>query len=237
MKVFDETIRKMEALLGNYSARLLPPLEGYPTEKEKVFLFPEDAYCSLGGRNVPSSYSFSYTSDPALVAKEQSYLIGKDLPELSGEVPFVHAVMLRLSENEKNDQELYGMFRRIEYTRYSLFPAGYMVKVNTNQLKEGALVGFEAKEKGLNFAALASLFASSFRKEKSIVAVKQYFVTDPSFPYGEFASLASSSERIIVTLDHIMKKLVMDCSSCEFKGVCDEIEGMRELHKKEEGKR
>lgn len=74
-------------------------------------------------------------------------------------------------------------------------------------------------------------FLSQFKKEQHVRYVRQIFITDPSFPYNKLLKLSQESEGITVALDHIMKKLKMDCRTCSFKDICDEIEGMRELHK------
>jgi hypothetical protein len=37
-------------------------------------------------------------------------------------------------------------------------------------------------------------------------------------------------DKITLTLNHIMDGLATDCSVCSFKQVCDEVEGMKELH-------
>lgn len=234
MKVYDESIKKTLALLGDSQARLLPLEGGYPLEEGKVFLFPEDAAVELGGREKPSPYQISYTSSSELVKDDACYLIGKDIPELSGEICFAHVSFLRFEEEDgTQEQTLYRLLRNIEYTRYKLNPAFVMVRVNTNRMREGALIGKDALKNGFNFAKLGALFADAYKKEKRVKAVTQYFITDPEFPYSELEAISKQSEGITVALDHIMKKLAMDCSSCQFKGVCDEIEGIRDVHRKE----
>ncbi len=234
MKVYDESIKKTLALLGKSQARLLPLTEGYPLDEGKVFLFPEDAAIDLGGREKPSPYEIAYTSSVDLVKDDACYLIGKDIPELDGETSFAHVSLLRFEEEEgTKEQTLYRYLRDIEYTRYKLNPFSVMIRVNTNRIREGALIGKEAVDKGLNFSKLGALFADAYKKETRVKAVVQYFITDPAFPYAELETLAKQNEGITVALDHIMKKLAMDCSTCQFKGVCDEIEGIRDVHRKE----
>lgn len=234
MKVYDEVIQTGSALLGEKPARPLPICPGYPLEKEKVFVFPEDSILDLGGSNLPSPYLMAYTSSSRLVKEDAVYLIGEDIPNLKGPVPYAHISFLRFEEEEASkEQELYRLLRNIEYQRYKLYPEGCLIRVNTNRMREGVLVGKDAFIKGMDFAKLGSLFMDAYKKEKRVRAVVQYFITDPSFPFDKLESLAKRSEGITVALDHIMKKLAMDCSTCEFKGICDEIEGMREVHKKE----
>ena len=41
---------------------------------------------------------------------------------------------------------------------------------------------------------------------------------------------ARQAETITRSLDRIFGNLVMNCASCDLKVVCDEVEGMKELH-------
>ena len=68
--------------------------------------------------------------------------------------------------------------------------------------------------------------------------ITEYIIGDANkdFPYDKLAQYASSMEDITKSLDKIFNNLVMDCRSCNLKPVCDEVEGMRELHKRLEVK-
>ncbi len=61
-------------------------------------------------------------------------------------------------------------------------------------------------------------------------------ITGPTFDFKTFEQTAKLNEGITVTLDHILKNLKMDCATCSFKDICDTIEGMRDVHKREEYK-
>ena len=69
---------------------------------------------------------------------------------------------------------------------------------------------------------------------KGIIKITNKYFTDPTFDFATFAQVAKFNEGITVTLDHILKNLKMDCATCSFKDICDTIEGMRDIHKREE---
>ena len=56
------------------------------------------------------------------------------------------------------------------------------------------------------------------------------FITLPDFPYDELEALARRGEALTSSLHRIFDNLVMDCSACSLKPVCDQVEGLRELH-------
>ena len=41
---------------------------------------------------------------------------------------------------------------------------------------------------------------------------------------------AKKADAITNTLTHIMEGLPTDCTVCQLKDICDEVEGMKELH-------
>jgi len=60
--------------------------------------------------------------------------------------------------------------------------------------------------------------------------VKIIFITDPSIDYDALKKNAKLADGITSTLTHILEGLPTDCSVCQLKDVCDEVEGMKELH-------
>jgi hypothetical protein len=70
----------------------------------------------------------------------------------------------------------------------------------------------------------------AFHEQAAVEAVQVIYITDPDFDYKEFETLLAGSEAITKTIDHILKDAKMDCDVCNLKPVCDEVEGLRELH-------
>ena len=59
--------------------------------------------------------------------------------------------------------------------------------------------------------------------------VRLIFATDPP-ALKELIANARQVDAITKTLTHILDGLPTDCGHCTLKPVCDEVEGMRELH-------
>ena len=47
---------------------------------------------------------------------------------------------------------------------------------------------------------------------------------------ADLAQAAKKVDDITKTLTHILEGLPTDCGSCTLKPICDEVEGMREMH-------
>lgn len=234
MKLYDSTIKKSLELAGSQ----LTPLSQTSSWKnlnEKVFIFPDDSAVELGASDKDSSYLIAYTTDENLVNKDEILLRGKDIKDLKGDEPFARIAILLIDDSKHQDeQKIYRFLRDIEYKRYKVNPDGYMIRVNTNQLREGARVSKAAVKKGISFADVGKILQDAYKQDENVKAVKQIFITDPGFDFETFAGVAKLNEGITVTLDHILKNLKMDCNTCSFKDICDTIEGMRDIHKRED---
>jgi CO dehydrogenase/acetyl-CoA synthase beta subunit len=233
MRIYDPLIFKIEELFAGITPRKLSLTSSWKEERGKVFVFPEDAALELGG-DEPSSYVVAYTSNPDLVKEDEAELIGEDANTLRGNAPFAHLVFIRLKANTpESEQECYRILRDIEYQRYQVKPEGYMVRVNTNEIKEGGRLSKDATNRGFSFCDLAASYAQHYHSNPYVEAVRQIFITDPRFPWAQLKEFASLNEGITLTLDHILKTLKMDCRVCSFKSICDTVEGMREIHQQE----
>lgn len=234
MKLYDSTIKKSLELAGSQ----LTPLSQTSLWKnldEKVFIFPGDSAVELGASDKDSSYLIAYTTEENLVNKDEILLRGKDIKDLKGDEPFARIAILLIDDSKHQDeQKIYRFLRDIEYKRYKVNPDGYMIRVNTNKLREGARVSKAAVKKGISFADVGKILQDAYKQDENVKAVKQIFITDPSFDFETFAGVAKLNEGITVTLDHILKNLKMDCNTCSFKDICDTIEGMRDIHKRED---
>jgi hypothetical protein len=70
----------------------------------------------------------------------------------------------------------------------------------------------------------------SFHENPKIEAVKLIFINLEDFPYEALSQAGEQAEQITKTIDHMMKNIIMDCDVCSLQQVCDEVEGLRELH-------
>ena len=71
---------------------------------------------------------------------------------------------------------------------------------------------------------------SAFRKNPCVRAVQLFYITQEDFDYQALSRYTKEAERITKTIDHIAKTSLMDCRSCSLKSVCDEVEGLKDLH-------
>ena len=214
MDIYDGEIRKLISMLESHGVKRLPlQKEWEMTEKENLILKSETAY-ELGGGSSQAVSAIAFTQDKGLVPDDAVYLVGDDLCDIKNDISYARITVIRLdSEYIKNhdDNALYASMRATDYVRYHAFPKGYMMRISAVREREPVRVSKEAVLQGINFAAVGQGLINAYRKRPEVHRCEQ--ITD--------------------SLNHIFNGLTMDCSTCSSRELCDEIDGLRELHKKQ----
>ena len=125
----------------------------------------------------------------------------------------------------------------MEFVKYHVFPRGYMLRISTESHREQVRVSRQALKKGVDFRRVGCDFIRQYKKNPNVLAVKLLFVTAPQAPYAALTAHARRSADITRALCGILEGMPTDCSACRLKPVCDEVEGMKQLHFGKNGKR
>lgn len=234
MKIYDKFIENCIELIKGHTAHFLtvPTADETWTDAgDYNFIMHRDMAYELGGGNLPAVSGVGFTSSHGLVGGDELWLYGPDLPHLQKDAPYARLTLLRVAEDSfGEDDAAYATIRKIEHTRYHIFPEGYMMRISATSQREPVRVSRKALEEGLDFAKVGAMFLSGYHQHSQVLAAKLIFITIPDFPYHELNKLVHQAEKITMTLDHIFKNLKMDCRTCNLKQVCDQVEEMRELH-------
>lgn len=195
-----------------------------------MILRSDMAYELGGAKKYGIGLTLCSEDDPYLDV-DRVFLRGKDLPELTADSHYARVALVKIKkDNGLTGEKLYSNIRAIEYTRHHVYPEGFMMRVSSSQNVESIRIGKDALKKGLTFAKAGKLMIEEFHKHPLVEAVHLYYITEEEFPYQELKEVAAKSERITRTIDHMLKNAGMDCNVCNLQEVCDEVEGLRELH-------
>lgn len=232
MKIYNEQITKVLELLKTERGQNLD-VNGLPWQdigKQNLVLRGEMAY-ELGGGTLPAVSFLGVTSSEDLVPTDATILYGKELSEISTDTPYARIILLRIDDELMGKGEgIYDSMRHMVNTRYKVNPKGFMSRISTSRNHEPVRVSKAALEDGLSFAKVAPLFLHAYKTHKQVIAAQVIFVTLPEFNYKELSALAQKNNEITIALDHILRDVKMDCSSCKLQGICSEVEGMKEAH-------
>lgn len=233
MKLYDHVIADWNRLLSSQtpqSLRVSEEIQWKDVKDGNMILGCDMAY-ELGGGSLPALSGTVITAREEFVSEDEILLYGLDLPRIKRDVPYARLAIVRVKEEEMgNGNTLYNAIRKIEYSRYHVNPEGFMMRISVASERESVRIGEEALAKGLDFEKAGNLILRAFHQNPKVEAVKLIFITLEDFPYRELEGQIRQAEKITRTIDHIMKNVIMDCKSCSLQEICDEVEGLRELH-------
>lgn len=229
MKLYDEIIDGWSALLKDFSLRSLPLSGLWPDTGERNMILRSDMAYELGGGLLPALGATAVTVGG--FAEDRLLLCGPDLPEIEVDGPYARLTVASVKDGLPDQGgALYQAIKKIDFVRYHVNPEGFMTRISAIQGRESARVSREALKKGLTFAQVGGRMLASYHENPKIQAVRLIYITDPAFPYGELEALVKKSREITRAIDHAMTAAMTDCNVCSLKKVCDEVEGIRQLH-------
>ncbi len=222
MDFFESLIEETRKLLSKLVKKEYPLCSPWEDVGRNTLVLKRDEAFELDG----TGFNL-VTSNP--IGESGVTVIGSDLKDIKSERRFARISLIQTVEFE-DEQSAYNAIRKVEYSKYHYFPEGFMLRTVSTSHKEAARVTKKALEKGISFQKVGSLLASKYLENENVVAARIFYVTDSSADFDSLEKIAERNYEITEALNHIMKDLPLDCSACRLKPICDEVEGMRELH-------
>ena len=227
MNFFDDLLNEAEIYLADFKSRSYPIGRPWKDIGKNEFVLQRDMAYELDG------VGFNLvTSKP--IGDDGVIVYGPDLNEITGEAKFCRISVIEIDDVE-DEQTAYNLIRKIEYAKYHYFPEGFMIRTASASHKEIARVSKSALGRGLSFAGIGNILINKYKENSAVKAVKVIYITDKSVDYDKLTKLAKRNYDITEALNHIMNNITFDCKSCNLKPICDEVEGMKELHFKNAG--
>jgi len=232
MELFNSLIQDTKALLEQGAPKVWDYSESdcWHEIGSSELVLQKDAAYELGASGKGSANFVLFTSSPELVDKDQVLLYGPDLKELKGDCDFARIVLLRVGVLDDEDESVYRILKDIEFAKYHVYPEGYMVRMSPENYREQVRVSKTALKKGISFHSIGASYIKAYKKDPNVLNATVIFVTAPGYDYKAMKDLAKKSSEATNTLTTILEGLPTDCSVCSLKGICDEVEGMKELH-------
>lgn len=229
MNIYDNQILKALSLLENEMGKDIKKDISLWEDvgKQNLVLRQEMAY-ELGGSNLPAVSFIGVTSSENLVPKDGAYLYGKDLSEISKDTPYARITLIRINNDFRDDESIYHIIREINNIRYNINPKGFMSRISTRNNHEPVRVSKKALSEGLEFDKICKLFLEAYKKNKYVISTKIIFITIKDFNYRALEKLSQRNNEITFALDHILRDVKMDCSSCKLQSICNEVEELKE---------
>ena len=236
MELYHTVIREAGALGGASAPRRYPydPARAWDDGGEFELVMLRDAAFELGGGSKAAVNFTCVTTSPALVEKDEILVYGPDLGELKGDSDYARITLLRVGDIESDDEtdteQAFRAIQNMDFVKYRVFPKGYMIRTSSESNREQVRVSKEAVRRGVSFERIGDDFIRQYKRDPNVLAVKMIFLTAPDADYAGAKKCAKTAHDITMSLTKILEGMPTDCGSCSLKPICDEVEGMKELH-------
>lgn len=227
--------------LINQIKSLLPESQGkrFSYEKSKLkkgsknqILFLNETAFELGGSQTHCLSTMAVSS--SMQFDNSVLLYGEDLYKLKKDNEFGKIVLLQI---ENIDEETaFDTIKEIELVRYNYCPEGFMTRASALSMREQLRISKEAVKKRISFKDYGNALIEEYLKNPVVKSVQIIFITDFDNKYNDLYLLADKIKSTTSALNHILDNVMFDCSTCNLKEICDEVEGMKELHIKKSKK-
>ena len=226
MRLYNNLINEIKENLSD--SNLLPTGKSLDVSNKNSVIFLSDTAFELGGNNKPCVSSLAVSSD--MEFSNSVYLSGNDLDKIKSDSPFGKFVFLQIEDFE-NEQDTFNKIKELESLRYHLNVEGFMTRASALNMREQIRVGKKAVKSGVTFADYGQTLLSEYLKFSYVKSAEIYFITE----FNNFEKLDITAKKISQTtsaLNHIFDNVMFDCSNCNLKEICDEVDGLKELHLK-----
>lgn len=227
MVLYDAFIDRLNELTAD--KRQLPVVQNTLADAGKNdILFAKETAFELGGSQKPCVSTLAVSSTREF--SNRAYLVGRDLTEIKNDCAFGKIIFAQIEE-QGDDEAAFNTIKELEQIKYRIYVQDFMTRASALNMREQIRVGKNAVKNKVGFADYGKKLISAYLQNNKVKSIDVIFITD----FDDFAQLNSIAEKIKQTtsaLNHIMDNILLDCSSCNLKPICDEVEGMRELHQK-----
>lgn len=224
MRLYNNLINEIKSSLS--CAKVVSNNHSLNVSNKNSVIFLSDTAFELGGSQKPCVSSLAVTSDMEL--SNSVYLQGSDLNEIKTDSPFGKFVFIQV-EDFTDEQETFNKIKEMESLRYRLSVDGFMTRASALNMREQIRVSKKVLKSGVTFADYGNALLKEYLKIPYVKSAEIYFVTD----FDDFEKLNSAAKKISQTtsaLNHIFDNIMFDCSTCNLKEICDEVDGLKELH-------
>lgn len=230
MEVYNQIIQNVIKTLSPYKAT---ELKVNPNKKWKMldhneYLMGHEVAFELGDRKKPTA-CFNCVTSGDLVKEDKILLYGSDLPKIKKDTNFTRVTLLNVDDID-DPNKAYMNIKHLEFERFKIIPEGYMTLSSSVENKELVRVSKKAIKKGLNFETIGNLIINHYKAEPSVNNVQVIFITEDLPIIPDLVKLSYQVDEITNAFDHILKDIILDCDMCPLQSICDEVEGLRELH-------
>lgn len=227
MRLYNNLINEIKSSLND--SKILPESKNElnVSDKNSVIFLSNTAF-ELGGSQKPCVSSLAVSSD--MTFSNSVFLQGNDLDKIKMDSPFGKFVFIQV-EDLPDEQDTFNKIKELEALRYHLSVDGFMTRASALNMREQVRVSKKAIKSCVTFSDYGNALLKEYLKFPYVRSAEIYFVTDDC-DFKKFDEVSKKISQTTSALNHIFDNVMFDCSTCNLKEICDEVDGLKELHLK-----
>lgn len=225
-----------EAFLVQTGISFFDAGQSWPRGRSGDIIMSSDTAIELGHPQTESLAFLMWTESPDRVRDGGITLIGPDLNGLAGgKAPFGKIILI--GGHGFTEDNAFERFQEMDMVRTRLSLKGHMLRAVPQQNREWSRISRDALREGLSLKVLGNELIREYRKLEYVDTVEVIFMTSSTGDIRKFRPTGEKVSRIISAMNRIFDELEFDCAACDFSDVCNEVEGLRAMHKRARQKR
>ena len=246
MKLFDKYVKEAAALLQPYLNEYGQAVEAdgacWPLASRNAFIMERDTAVELGG----------YPKESVNLIVSSSSELPFDLEEFTQILDFAHAMrdengrsacmdcaethqsfgkIVFLQTEELTDDKVYDFQQAVQLADLRLYLEHVMSRTSSRQYQMNLRIGRKAAEEGLGLDAMVRTMRQHFLQIPGVKDAAVILLAGDSPLYKDLLPIAEKVKDVTAALNTMFEGIDMDCGSCSLNEICDEVEGLREMHR------
>jgi len=229
--LFDAQINELRASIDAWqeAGRLvtfdLAGLRDWP--RGETLVLEEDCGLELGNPST-ASITFLMWADPGVVDGRKVRLVGPDAGDAGGgTIPFAQVIV---AGGEFADE--YEAFRDLRDTVYDVRLEGFMPRSLPSRQTTWCRVSNAALAGGFSLGHLGAALVDDIMELDNVSGAEVLFVTGSVIEVNSLSGTAAGARRVVDALMKMYTEKNFDCTTCEYKDVCDSVMELKDIRRK-----
>ena len=227
MDIFDSLIKQTLSVVNNYPMTPLKAAEPWDILDKNIYLFDKNTQVELGGYPKESVNMLIQSSNDFI---QGDYIIGdENLIKKEKHISFGKIVILKIKDIDGD--KIYDFTQDVLLKDSKSHFKDVMTRASSKHYYINYKVSKDAIKNGFSFESIASAIHNQFIQIEAVEDVSVIFILGDSDIYKQLLPIVEKAKEVTLTLNHIFYSVNMDCHSCNMNDICDEVQGLRKLHK------
>ncbi len=204
-------------------------LPAWPEGQKGRIVMQSETAVELGHPDSISTAFLLWSNQREIIHDGHVSLLGSELSEMDQpQLPFGKVLLLGVSDFTTDNA--FERQRELDRLRFELELSGYMLRAVSQYGREWSRVSKQALAQGGTLAALGGEWLRLYRSHPLVKAAEILLVTSSSQDVSALQQIGKQAERRTRAMDRIAAEYSLDCDSCEYNDVCNEVDALRAMH-------